>query len=109
MDPTAILIVSSMLIIFLTVVSVSYKTGFVAYSIWSFTSRNQPKFEVNKNKIGNFIGVTIGVFLLNVVYGLAILRDIREIEGILLFALFNTTFIAYGLSYWMLINEKRRS
>ena len=107
MDPTAILIISSAIIMFLVLLGISYKTGFVSYSIWSLTRQNQPKFEIDKNKTNKFIGVVTVVFLLNIVYGLVVLRDVRQIAGILILGLFNTVVIAYGSSFWILLKEKK--
>ena len=108
MDSAGILIATSIVLILLTVIGVSYKTGFVAYSIWSFTRDNQPKFEVDKSKIGKFIGFTTATFLLNIVYGLVVVRDPRELEGIVMFGIFNTVFVAYGLAYWVLLKERAK-
>lgn len=109
MEPAAILVATSILVILGMVVSVSYKTGFVAYSIWSFSHDDQPKFEVDKSKIGKFLGATLGVFIINTTYGLLVVRDVRELDGILMFSLFNTGFIAFGLAFWILFKEKNKS
>jgi len=106
---TTVMFASSMLVMVLATLSVSYKTGFVAFSIFSATRKGQPKFEVDKSKIGKFVALTIGVFLLDILYGIVVLQDMNEIEGILIFALFNTVFIAYGLAFWVLLKEKKIS
>lgn len=107
MDPAAILITTSVVVMFLTLLGVSYKTGFVSYSIWSLTRSDQPRFEIKKNEIGKFICITIGVFLLNIVYGFMIVRDMSEVGGVLILGLFNTIVIGYGLAFWILLKEKK--
>ena len=106
MDPAAILITSSVIVMFLTLLSVSYKTGFVSYSIWSLTRSDQPKFEIEKSNIGKFVWISVGVLLLNIVYGLVIVRDTNEIAGIVILSLFNTVVIGYGLAFWVLLKRK---
>jgi len=108
MDPAAVLIASSMVIMLLTLLCVSYKTGFVSFSIPSMIRDDQPKFEIDKNKIGKFIEFTVGAFVLNVVYGFVVFRDIREVGGILVLSLFNTIVIGYGLAFWVLLKEKKQ-
>lgn len=107
MDGASILFVSSMIIMLVSLISVSYKTGFVFFSIWALSNRSRPKFEVDKKRIGKFVLLTLVVFLLNCVYGILIIRDINEIEGILILSLFNTAFIVYALAYWFLFKEKK--
>jgi hypothetical protein len=109
MDPAAILIVSSFVVMILTLLGVSYKTGFVSYSIWSLTRDDQPKFAIRKDRALRFVGITFGIMLLNIVYGLIVVRDVSEIGGILVLSLFNTVVIAYGLSFWILLTEKPKS
>lgn len=109
MDPSAILIITPAVIIFMTLIGISYKTGFVSYSIWSLTRKDQPRFKIDKTKISRFIGVNAVVFLVSIAYGLLILRDMHEIVGVLILSLFNTIVIAYGLSFWILLKEKSGS
>lgn len=108
MDPTAILITSSVVMMFLTLLGISAKTGFVSYSIWSLTRNNQPKFEIQRNKIGKFVRITVGIFVLNIIYGVVVDRRIGDIGAILALSLFNTIIIGYGLSFWVLLKEKRK-
>jgi len=108
MDPGAILVTSSVVIMFLTLLSISYKTGFVSYSIWSLTRNNQPKFVVRRDKISKFVCIVIGIFLLNIVYGLIVVQGIHEIGAILILSLFNTIVIGYGLTYWVLLKERQK-
>jgi len=107
MDPTDVLFASSIIIMLLSLLSTSYKTGYISFSLQSLTRKDQPKFEVDMSKIGKFTGYTLGAFVLNAIYGLIILRDINEIGGILLLSLINTLFIAFGLTYWVLLKPKK--
>ena len=108
MDPTAILITSSVVIMFPTLLAVSYKTGFVPYSIWSLTRGDQPRFEIQKNKIGKFLQLNAGIFTLNIVCGFIIDRKMSDMGGVLILALFNTIVIGYGLASWVLLKEKKK-
>lgn len=108
MDPAAILIVASVLIMFLTLIGMSYKTGFAAFSIWSLTRKDQPKFKIKKEGIGKFLSLTASVLVLNIIFGIVIMRDLSQIVGILVLSLFNTLIIGYGLSFWVLLEEKKK-
>lgn len=109
MDPAAILITSSVVIMFLTLLAVSYKTGFVAYSIWSLTRGDQPKYKINKDKIGRFILNSVCIFILNIAYGLIVVRDNKQIGGILILSLFNTIIIGYGMAFWILLKQEKKT
>lgn len=109
MDPAAVLITTTFVIMLVTLIVTSYKTGFVAYSIWSATRPDQPRYKIEKDKIGKFSRITAGVFLLNIVYGLVVARDMSQISGILVLSLFNTIVIGFGLSFWVLLKEKKQS
>jgi hypothetical protein len=105
--PTATLLITSGLIMFLTLIAVSYKSGFIAYSIWSLTRKDQARFRINKGKTGKFLLILLGIFITDVIYGLIVMRDIRQISGILALGAFNTTVLGYGLSFWILLEEKK--
>lgn len=105
LDPSAILVLTLAVTMFMALLSVSYKTGFVFYSIWSLTRKNQPKFKVDKSKIGQFLVIVLATFQLNFIYSLLILQSTNDVESILIFSLWNTAVIAYGLSFWMLLKE----
>lgn len=92
---------------FVTLLSLSYKTGCVSYTIWSMTRKDQPRFKIDKTKIELFLLVILCIFLLNIAYCLLILQDLREIVGILVLSLFNTVVLGYGLSFWLLLKEKK--
>jgi len=106
MDIKAVLIVTSAIIFLSSVIVTSYKTGFVAYSIWSFMNQDQPRFKVDKKEIGNFARVLAGVFLLNIIFGFVVVQDSHETVTILVWSLVNTTVIGWSLSYWILLEEK---
>ena len=91
-----------------TIVAVSFKTGIVL-SMQSLTRGDQPKFEIDKSKIGKFLWAALSVFVMNIIYGLAIVQDINEIEGILILSLFNTAFITWGLMYLVLLKKKNEA
>lgn len=109
MDPAAVLIMTSAILMFLTLISISYKTGFVSFSIWSLTRKDQPKFEIDKSKAGGFVFMAVAAFMLNVVYSIIILGSAREMGAVLLLSLFNTAVIGYGLSFWVLLKEKHKN
>ena len=90
----------------LSILSVSYKTGFISFSLVSLTRQDQPKFRVDRSKIGDFAGLVIASFVANIIYGIAVMRDLQQIGGILLLSLVNTAFIAYSLVYWILLRER---
>lgn len=104
--PTAILLITTAVIMLVTIIATSYKTGTVVYSIWSSTRLNQPKFSVNRSKIGSYALSILVVFIINLLYCMIVLRDINEIQGMLILSLFNTLVIGYGLSFWFLLEEK---
>lgn len=104
--PSTILFITSGVTLFLSIIIVSYKTGDVSFSMLSMTRRNQPKFQVDLKRINRFLGITISAFVLNVVYGFVVVRDMREASGILLVGLINTVFIAYAAVYLVLLKER---
>ena len=104
--PTTILFVTSGVILFSSLIVVSYKTGFVSFSMMSMTRKDQPRFGVKTGNISKFIGAICGAFVINVVYGCVVVRDLQQTSGILLVSLINTVFIAYALVYVILLKEK---
>jgi hypothetical protein len=107
MTPSSILLTTSGFIMFATIIAVSYKTGFVAYSVRSATRKDQPKFEIDKTAVEKFLRISVGVFILNTVYGILVFRDTTQMGGILLLSLINTIVISYGVSFWVLLKEKK--
>lgn len=108
MEPSAVLVASSIAIMFLTLIAVSYKIGFVSYSPYSMSREDQPRHRIKKDKLGKFMQVTLAVFLANVIFCCIIVRDINEVWGILAVSIFNTVVISFGLSFWILLEEKKR-
>src|SRR5690242_221134 len=97
--PTTILFITSGAVVFLSLIVVSFKTGFISFSMLSMTRKDQPKFNVEMAKIRRFTGLIAGVFVLNVIYGFVLIRDMSQASGILLLSFINTAFIAYALVY----------
>ena len=53
--------------------------------------------------------IAVAVFLLNVVYGLLVMRDMSQAGAVLVLSLFNTIVVGYGLSFWVLLAERSRN
>lgn len=93
----------------LVVIAVPFKTGTIPYSIYSATRKDQPRFKIDKTKIGSFAAIVLLVFLLSILYSLLILQNIREIETVMIFSIWNTATIAFGLSFWLLLKRGKSS
>ncbi|HTE58582.1 MAG TPA: hypothetical protein VK694_07645 [Verrucomicrobiae bacterium] len=103
------LAIISVVIIWVSVFAVSYKTGFVYLSMKSYLRDNKPKYEVDKTKVGKFVTSILLSFLINIVGGVAIAGTIREIGAVFIFSLLNMTAITYALVYWVLLKEKKKT
>ncbi|HTE58584.1 MAG TPA: hypothetical protein VK694_07655 [Verrucomicrobiae bacterium] len=101
-----VLVISTAIVGLASIISASYKTGFIAFSVQSHLRDDQPKYEVDNNKTGRFAKIMLATFLLNILYGFLIVQDLREIAAVIVFSLLNTAFIAYSLVYWVLLKKK---
>jgi hypothetical protein len=108
MNPANILLLTVFVTMILTVVITSYKTGLIPFSVLSVARKSQPRFKVDNTKIGIFAVATLSIFLLNVFYCFLVLGGVNrdEMEGILIFSVWDTAVISFGLSFWILLEEK---
>ena len=105
---TSILLGTSVLIMLLTIFAVSYKTG-VTLTPQSLTKHEKPKYEVRSENLGKYLAYIVGIFIINVIFSLALLRDTSEMEGILILSAINTAVLAWGLLYFVLLVKRREN
>ena len=103
MDPIAVLAVTSGIVMFATQIYVSSKTGYIV----GMGIRNEPKFEIRKDRIGRFISILGIVLVANILCCLVVIGDIHEIGAALIMSAINTVAIGYGLTYGFLLQEKK--
>ncbi len=103
MDPTAVLVVTSSVVMLVTLIYVSSKTGYIV----GIGAKNEPKFEIRKDRIRRFTCILGIVLLLNIVYGLVVTRDFHMFSDILMISAVNTLVIGWGLAYRVLLQEKK--
>jgi len=104
--PTIILFLTSGVIMIASIIFTSFKNGFVSYSMFSAIRQDRPRFEIDKTKIGRFVRFLISAFLLNILYGLVLIRDLSQLGGIAFLSLIDMVFIGYALLYGILLKEK---
>ena len=99
-----LLVPLSFVIIFVSWLLASRKTGYIAYSPWSYLKSQRPSYAIDKNKTGTFLKAFCAALLLNVLLAFSITRNIALVVA---FSLFNMLFITYTLMYWILLKERK--
>jgi hypothetical protein len=102
---STILSVVMLVIIFISLITGSYKSGYIAFSGQSIFNRDRPRFEVDKAKIELFAVSICSSLLVNTIFALIVTRG--DIATALFFAAFNTLALSYALVYWILLKEKK--
>lgn len=106
MSAEAILSVSILVIILFSWIAGSYKSGILSFSGQSIFRQDHIKYVVNKDRVGAFIIALLVSLTTGFLFGLAIARDV---ETALVFGLLVTAFLSYGLAYWVLLKESRKT
>jgi|GEM_PF-2305897 len=99
----SILVTVSILVAFVSWLSSTFKSGYLAYSPWSLLGNNHPRYKIARRKVKQFVASVCVALLLNVVLAMMITRSIVLIAE---FSLFNMFFLSYSLVYFVLLEEK---
>ena len=98
-----IMVLSTFVIIFVSWISTTFKTGLISFSPQSSVKSKHPKFEVDKSKIGRFSWAILTTLVVTSLYFLILTN---EVGTALILGPLNTLFISYGLTFWLLLKER---
>ena len=103
-DNEPVLITITLIVAIASWLCVSYKSGFVGYSIQSALNNSRQKYTVDKSKVSTYAACVA----VTVIASLLVATPLTsEIDTMVLFILVNTASVGYALAFWVLLKEKK--